>query len=248
MRTSMLGILAVLILTGTSDLAAGSKPSAPTANWTCKIELRNAPGDTITSDGGGAYVHGTGGVQCTIIRDRESHYNWLYVVFADKSPRSMIFPGQSNGSASYLSFANKGSFEVEGLADVAWTGTAYVDVRPFRALVFSPQFSRGAGEFHGHSNYPGGPNIPDGAPYVGTSSVFVQALTTCSWQIASYTTEDTSLIALDSGERDGTIKIPTRVMRLSEGVSPKITVRGDFPMAFGAKVTIIGNMPGCPLP
>ena len=156
-----------------------------------------------------------------------------------------MFGGQSTGSASYLSFANKGTFEVKGLADVAWTGTPYTDVRPFRGLVSSSQFARGAGEFNGHSNFPGGPNIPEGAPFVGTSSVFVQVLSACSWQIASYTTEDTSQTALSSGERAGTITSPTRVMRLTEGAYPKVTVRGDFPMAFGATVTII-RLAGCP--
>jgi len=240
----MLALTAAVLLGGTSESWA-AKP-APDLDWKCSIQLRDAPGDAITSDGGGAYVHGTDGVECTIVRDRDAHFNWLYVVFAGTAPRSMMFRGQSNGSASYLSFANKGTFEVKGLADLAWTGTPYTDVRPFRGLLRSPQFARGAGEFNGHSNFPGGPNIPDGAPYVGTSSVFVQALSTCSWQITSYTTEVTSLITLTSGERAGTITTPTRVLRLSEGVYPKVTVRGGFPMAFGATVRIIGNMPGCP--
>ena len=55
-------------------------------DWKCSIALRDFPGDSIASDRGGAYVHGKDGVECTIVRGRESHYNWLYVVFAGTSP------------------------------------------------------------------------------------------------------------------------------------------------------------------
>ena len=138
-------LLIVVLLAGSSAALFAAKPApAPDPDWKCSIELRNRSGDAITSDGG-AYVHGKDGVQCTIVRGRDSHFNWLYVQFADTSPRSMMFLGQSQGSASYLSFANKGTFEVEGMADIAWAGTPYTDVRPFRGIVRSPQFARGVG-------------------------------------------------------------------------------------------------------
>lgn len=242
MRIAVRALVATLTLGGMSAALSASKPApAIDPDWKCSLQLRDAPGDAITSDGGGPYVHGAAGVECKIVRGRESHYNWLYVVLAGTSPRSMMFPAQTNGSASYLAFANKGTFEVKALADVAWTGTPYTDVRPFRGLVGGSQFSRGRGQFDGHSNLPGGVNMPDGAVSVGTSSVFVEVLDACAWRIASHT----SGVSLTSGERPETVTSPTRFMRLFEGAYPKVTARGDFPMQFGATVQIIGNRADC---
>ena len=196
---STIALLVAATWAGPRAHAAKPGPILDPEDWACSIQLRDAPGDTITSDGGGAYVHGTGGVTCRI--DRTRHYNWLYVQIAASSARFMLFPGQAAASGSYVTFQNRapGTFEVKGLADVAWTGVAYADVMPFRALAASSQFAKGIGLVDGDSNFTGA------SASSGTSSVFVEPLDACSWRITSYTVEDTSALMVTSGERAGTV-------------------------------------------
>jgi len=240
------GLVAVAVLLSMAA-ARAARPTPPDPDWKCRIVLRDAAGDTIKSDGAGAYVHGAAGVTCKIVRtEGAAHYNWLYFQIGGNSARFMLFPGQTYGAASYTTIVNRapGTFEVKGLANVPWTGVAYTDVMPFRTTVSSPQLSKGVGQFDGDSNVAGGYYPSD-----GTSSVFVEPLDQCAWRVTSYTTEDTSALSLASGERPGTQTSPTRVMRLIEGGTPtsgKATVRGDFPMPFAATITIVGNNPGCP--
>ena len=62
-----------------------------------------------------------------------------------------------------------------------------------------------------------------------------------------YTTEEPQVFG-QFGERGLSPDYPTRVIRIWESLGRNPVVRGEFPMAFQATVTIIGNKPGCPLP
>jgi hypothetical protein len=229
--------------------------------WRCQIVFRDAAGDAIKSDTAPGssgwprpYRDGQEGVSCTILdAPGSTHNRWLNVKVESSrknpSARYIQFVGQSypqlsGGVATYATFANQtgGSFEVKGLATIEWkpANPTYRDVMPFRAKLSTSQLRDGTGQFDGDSNFTGG--IPSDT----TSSVFVQPLDACSWQVTSFTTEEPFLLNSDFGERTSTRTAP-RVMRLVEGFRNP-TVRGEFPMAFQATISIIGNKPGCPLP
>ncbi len=259
MRNAAVTVLTTLILGAVPATSWSQKPD-PTPNWRCQIVFRDAAGDAIRSDtapGNAAwpkpYKDGQDGVTCYVV-DAEggAHHRWLYMIIESTrrkpSSRFIQFVGQtypqvSGGTASYGTFANQngGSFEVKGLAHVEWSplDPTYRDVMPFRALLSDPQFTSGA-RVDGDSNFTGG------VPSDTTSSVFVQPLDACSWQITSYTTQEPILFIGEFGERPSTRTNP-RVMRIWEGTKNP-TVRGDFPMPFQATITIIGNKAGCPLP
>jgi hypothetical protein len=259
----------VVIVGGTSGSWAGQKPD-PTPNWPCQIVFRDAGGDAIKSDttpGSAAwpkpYRDGVDGVTCYIVTGEGSaHYRWLYMIISSSrrslSPRFIQFAGQaypqlSGSTASYSSFANQdgGSFEVKGLAKVEYdpVDPTHRDVMPFRALLRGAQFVDGFAQMSGDSNFDG---AVTGIPGTGnidfdtTTSVFVQPLDACSWQITSHTTGEPFPFAGTFGERTSTRTDP-RVMRIVEGIK-KPRVRGDFPMPFQATISVIGNKPDCPLP
>ena len=84
-----------------------------------------------------------------------------------------------------------------------------------------------------------------------TSSVFVQPIDQCSWQVTSYTTEEPALLYTSSSREQADTQTSPRVMRITEGAFDMVhqaSLRGDFPMPFGATVTIIANKPGCSQP
>lgn len=260
MRTWALTLTTAMVVGGSSDGWAGQKPD-PTPNWRCQIVFRDAAGDAIKSDttpGSSSwpkpYRDGVDGVTCYVVNDGH-HDRWLYMIIEGSrrspSPRFLQFIGQeypqeAGGNASYSTFRNgsTGSFEVKGLANVEWNPADPTrrDVMPFRALLSDTQFPYGA-RMDGDSNTVGSYGFEP------TSSVFVQPLDECSWQVTSYTTEEPELFIGAFGERLYTRTSP-RVMRITKNTGknlPQVVV-GDFPMAFQATISIIGNKPGCPLP
>ena len=243
-RFVSLVVLGLVLATGWTVVHARSKPAPAIPNWQCEVTLRDAPGDMILSDTPAgaaprAYIDGVDGVLCQILIKTARTTTGSGSGFDSRSPRYMLFPGQSNSTGSYITFLNRFSFEVKTIADVPWTGAPYVDVMPFRAWVADAQFQGGAAKFRGDSNFTGGDDL------LGTSSVFVEPLDPCSWRVTSYTTEDTSAIALTSGERPGTQTDPTRVMQLSDQKGKNLIILGSFPMPFGAEVKVFGNKAGC---
>ena len=260
MRESVVVVTAMLVVGVGSARLGGQKPGAD-PNWRCQVVLRDGAGDAVKSDtapGSAAwpkpYRDGVDGVTCYIVNaEGAAHDRWLYMIIESSrrmpSTRHVQFVGQSylqlsGAMASYSTFGNQngGSFEVKGLGRVEWNpdDPTHRDVMPFRAFLADPQFLNGTARMDADSNYTGG--IPSDT----TSSVFVQPLDACSWQITSYTSEEPMLFNGEFGERTSTRTTP-RVMRIWEGTK-KTTVRGEFPMAFQATVTVIGNKPGCPLP
>ena len=261
MRAAMIGIILLVLSTTTSS---GQKPD-PTPDWRCQVVFRDAAGDAIKSDTtpGSAgwpkpYRDGVDGVRCTVMNEPGvAHHQWLALSIdstrRNPSPRVIRYIGQSfqqlsGATASYASFVNQesGTFEVKRLAAVEWNPTDPTrrDVMPFRAYLWSSEFLDGYGRLDGDSNYLG--PVTGNVNYDTTSSVFVQPLDACSWQITSYTNEEPFHLDGEFGERTSTRTSP-RVMRLGEGIK-KPRVRGDFPMPFQATISIIGNKPGCPLP
>jgi hypothetical protein len=255
------GTLSLAALVAPAGRLAAQKPSTD-PNWRCQVVLRDAAGDAIRSDTtpGSAswpkpYRDGVEGVTCYIIdAPGASHDRWLYMTIESTRRRpssrfvqfvGQVYPQIAGGTATYESFTNQngGSFEVKGLAMLEWNplDPARRDVMPFRAYLGSAQFLGGRGRLDADSNFTGG--IPSDT----TSSVFVQPLDACSWQITSYTTEEPELFDGQYGERATTRTAP-RVMRIWEFRGSTPVVRGEFPMAFQATISIIGNKPGCPLP
>lgn len=250
-------VTAALILGGASASWARQKP-APSTNWRCQVVFRDAALDAIKSDTAPGstswprpYRDGADGVTCHIIvAEGGSHDRWLWLKVVpprrSANPRFIQFVGQtypqlSGGTASYTTFANgeEGTFEVKGLATIEWNPNAPTrDVMPFRAYLRHPQFAFGLATLNGDSNFTGG--IPSDT----TSSVFVQPLDACSWQVTSAPEEP--FFEGVFGERTSTRTNP-RVMRIVEG-NKSGTVRGEFPMPFQVTVSIIGNKAGCPLP
>ena len=249
MRTSVLMLLAAMILSAASESWGAGKPAPPPSNWRCKIVFRDAAGDKIQSDGA-TYTDGAGGVQCYVLNaPGAAHDRWLYMNITNtrRSPSSRYirFVGQSFEGASYATFNNHegGTFEVKALAKVEWNPAdpARRDVMPLRAIIKNSQFANGYARLDADSNFTGG------EPSYSTSSVFVQPIDACSWTITSYTTEEPTLLISSLGEREGT-RLNPRVMRFWEGNAPNLQVRGEFPMPFQATVSIIGNKAGCPVP
>jgi hypothetical protein len=261
LRADLTGLVLAVSLLAIAGTAAAENPHRAT-NWRCQVVFRDAVGDAIKSDTptGSAswpkpYRDGVDGVTCYIVdAPGAGHDRWLYMIIersrARPSSRFVQFVGQSyprlDGSiASYSTFANQntGSFEVKGLAKIEWNPLDPVrrDVMPFRAFLAHPQFLGGVGRLDADSNFTGG------VPSDTTSSVFVQPLDACSWQITSYTTEEPFLFESEFGERSTTRTAP-RVMRIWETVGKTPVVRGEFPMPFQATVTVIGTKAGCPLP
>lgn len=254
-------LVAASIMLATGPVSARQKNKIDPL-WRCQIVFRDAAGDVIKSDTspGSAswprpYRDGQDGVTCTILdAPGATHDRWLNLNIESSrrtpSARFVQFVGQtypqgSGGIASYASLANQngGSFEVKGLAKVEWrpSDPTYRDVMPFRAYLGSTQFLGGTGRVDADSSFTGGD------PSDGTSSVFVQPLDACSWQITMYTTEEPQFLG-QFGERSLSPDYRTRVIRIWESLGRNPVVRGEFPMAFQATVTIIGNKPGCPLP
>lgn len=247
MRIWVLALTAAIVVVGWATDGWARQKTDPTPDWRCRVVLRDAGSDKIRSDLGGSYTDGGGGVTCYIVNEPgATHHRWLFMSITGTRrippTRFVQFRGQTFEGASYPDFANHGTFEVKGLANVVWNPAlpTFRDVMPFRAYLRHPvlPFAQGLGTVNGDSNFTGGdPSHP-------TSSVFVQPLDDCSWQITSHTTEEPDLFIGLFGERAGTRTSP-RVMRISEGSNKQAGTVGDFPMAFGATVTVIGNKAGC---
>ena len=242
----MATMVAVILTVGVVGPQA-AKPD-PTPNWRCRVTLRDASGDKIQSDGAGSYVDGLGGVTCYIVNEPGvAHDRWLFLSLPSSGKRGperfFRYIGQTFEGASYPSFSNWGTFEVKGLAKVAWnpTGPSPRDVMPFRAYIMHPQLPFA----DGYALLSGDSNIVGSFGFDGTSSVFVQPIDACSWQVTCYTTEEPDLFIGTSGER--ATRTTPRLMRLTQGSRNPANV-GDFPMAFQATVAITANKPGCPLP
>lgn len=236
-NTSRVGVLAVALLVATA-VPEGAKP-APSSDWRCAVTVANTAGDTLVNDSGPAYVDGVGGVTCRIVQEAGAHNGWLYLAFSPSGPRYLSFPGQfqgADGAPGYSAFTSLGkgrsktTFEVKELAKAS---IAAVDVLPFRAYVFSPQFTQGSARFRGDSNFSGGDDL------AGTSSVFVSAHADgCGWDV--WANPDAALVTTSLGEKAAT-RVP-RVMELGEGSWD--AVRGYYRMQFFASVRVIGGKPG----
>ena len=247
MRISILALTAAVML-GDASAAWARQKADPTPDLRCRVVFRDAGGDKIQSDLGGTYTDGVGGVTCYVVNEPgATHDRWLFMSITGTRrtapTRFVQFRGQTFEGASYSDFANHGTFEVKGLASIAWNPAPPTsrDVMPFRAYLRHPElpFAQGLGTVNGDSNFTGGdPSYP-------TSSVFVQPIDACSWQITSYTTEEPNLFVSSFGERAGTRTTP-RVMRISEGSNKQAGTVGDFPMPFQATVTITSNTGNCP--
>lgn len=238
------GVLAGGLLT--TGVLEAAKPTPP-PRWPCQITFRDAAGDVIKSDTptGSAswpkpYVDGVDGVTCGISQAAGTgEYEWLTLVFDSRSPRYLNYVGQQFEGSSYTSFTNRDYFQVKQMATVSWdpaNPTAF-DMRPFRAFAADSQFAKGEGRFQGDSDFTG--NVPG-----GTSSVFVQPLDACSWQV--WFDPSAPLVATATGEWADT-RVNPRVMQVSESTGYKVT-RGYFPMPFSVVVKVISGKPGCPLP
>ena len=244
MRIAILVLVAVGMFGGASAAWARQKAD-PTPDWRCTVTLHDvvAPGDVpavITSDGLGPYVDGQGGVTCKVINDPGGTQNrWLFMSITgdQRHPptRFVQFTGQTNAAgAEYPDFQNHGTFEVLGLGYVV-SSVAVMPFRPYlRHPVFMP-FKSGYATVAGDSNVAG--TVFGGVP---TSSVFVQPLGACSWQVTSY------LSAPRFANEVPATQTNPRVMRITEGTFKKYEVRGDFPMPFQATVTITSNTSTCP--
>ena len=226
----------------TTGLFGASKP-AP-ARWPCQITFRDAAGDVIKSDTatGSAswprpYVDGVDGVTCGISHDTNAPgtYNWLNVVFDSQSPRYLNYIGQQFEGSSYTSFVDRNYFQVKQLGTVVWDANnpSAMDARPFRSYAPDRQFLKSSARFQGDSDFG---NVPG-----GTSSVFVQPLDPCSWQV--WLDPSAALLADEFSDT----RVNPRVMQVSEGTSYS-TTRGYFPMPFSAVVKVISGKAGCPLP
>jgi len=263
MRNSAVAAITVLMVSATAVRSAGQKPDS-TPDWRCQIVFRDAAGDAIKSDttpGSAAwpkpYRDGVDGVGCIVINEEGvAHHQFLHLTITGTrrkpSPRFIQFVGQSHvqpsgSTATYSTFGlgDQGTFEVKKLAAVEWNPADPTrrDVMPFRAYFWDSQFPDGYARLDGDSNFTG--DITGNINWDTTSSVFVQPLNACSWQITSYTSEELFLFDGEFGERTSTRTDP-RVMRMTEGIK-KPRVRGDFPMPFQATISIIGNKAGCPL-
>src|SRR4029077_14373912 len=140
--------------------------------------------------------------------------------------RVVRYIGQSNDAGqSYESFDNNGTFEVVGLAKVGWNPADPTarDVMPFRAYLrrtYSVQplpdlpFVDGLATVYGDSNLNGSSTVGAADP---TSSVFVQPIDQCSWQVTSYTTEEPGLLYTSSPREQADTQTNPRVMRITEG-------------------------------
>ena len=237
-NTRRVGLLALGLVVAAAA-PEGAKP-APSSDWRCAVTVGNTAGDTIVSDTGAAYVDGAGGVACLIVQASGAHNGWLYLAFSPSGPRFLSFPGQLHGAddaPGYSAFTSLGkgrsktTFEVKELAKAS---IAAVDVLPFRAYVFSSQFTQGSARFRGDSNFTGGDDL------TGTSSVFVSAHADgCGWDV--WANPGAALVTTSLGEKAAT-RVP-RVMELGEGAWH--TVRGYYRMQFFAAVRVIGGKPGC---
>jgi hypothetical protein len=240
----------ITLATAATPAPAAGPKSDPNPDWRCQIVFRDAAFDAIQSDGA-TYRDGEDDVSCVIINEPGTvRDGWLHMKptrsHRQPGPRSLNFIGQtylqpSGTTASYPSFVSHGILEVLELGKIVWDpdDPTFRDVLWFRSYLRHRQlpFADGIADLNGDSSYAG--NID----FDSTSSVFVQALDPCSWQVTSYTTEEPNLFVSARGERASTRTAP-RVMRLIEG-SRTQTVRGDFPMAFQFTVKVIGNKPGC---
>ena len=239
-----------LALHAQAVLLGGGKP-APTGSgpWRCSFTIDNQAGDTITNDGGGPYVDGSGGVTCNVLMGdpTSAHYGWLYVAFSTGGPRFIAFAGQPQGvgGPAYAGFTSLGkgrsktTFEVKELGtkvSLDASSLAAVDVLPFRSYVYSSQFLQGAARFRGDSN------VTAGADLLGTSSVFVAPhADRCGWDI--WLSPNAPLLQTALGENAGTW-VPRR-MELSEG-SGWTTRRGYYAMEFFSSIRVISGRDGCP--
>ena len=162
MRTSVLMLLAAMILSAASVLARPESLHPRRRTGACKIVFRDAAGDKIQSDGA-TYTDGVGGVQCyVLIAAGAAHDQWLYMNITNtrRSPsaRYIKFVGQSFGGASYGTFNNHegGTFEVKEFArlDPGFPNLVH-NVKPFRAYVRSSQFAGGYARVDADSNFTG---------------------------------------------------------------------------------------------
>ena len=173
MRIWALTLTAAMVVGGYSDGWAGPKID-PTPDWRCRVVFRDAGSDKIVSDVGASYTDGAGGVTCYIVNEPgATHNRWLFMSITGtrRTPpaRFVQFRGQTFEGASYPDFANHGTFEVKGLANVVWNPDfpSFRDVMPFRAYLRHPVLAVCTGprrgerrqQLHGGRNRPTRPRL-----------------------------------------------------------------------------------------
>jgi len=230
--------IAVLMATFTLMLPMATiHASKPPATMSCWVQLRDADGDIVRSDGLGPYVDGAAGVSCKI----DGFTSWLYLTFAGgkRAPaRSLVVVGQTGTSSSYTTITSGTELDVKFLSQAV----APLDVLPWRLRVSSSQFQGGFGQFTGDSSYDAGPTI------VGASSLGIATIDACTWQATSYTA-GFPLQTLSHGE-NATTQTDSRVALLTQVGIPGgngTVYSGDFTMPFSATIRILSGKSGCPL-
>jgi hypothetical protein len=238
------------LLAGIAALAgstgAAQKTKTDTDSWPCQLTLRDgvdeagSPVDAIMSDGRGTYVNGEDAnrVRCKIAyAPGTAHDGWLEMFIDAGSGRYMTFPGQQARNAytrsGYMTFANRGSFEVKDIRTADGIGQTYL--RAFRAYVEDAQFG-GRIRLMGDSFAAAPPDrfTPD---LRGTSSVSSMRFDDCTWQVTS---DPSSPLGAGEGAQ-----FP-RVLALIEAARNGSPIRSaDFTLPFSATVRIIGVKPGC---
>lgn len=218
--------------------ATSAQKSAPDANWRCQVVFRDAAGDAIRSDTAPGSVPWP-----RPYRDGQQGVDLLHRRRRGCVSRPMaLHEGRE--------FAKSAEHTIRPVRGPELCPAVWRDSRVHRHRQPERRVVRGEGTRPGRvepARLDADSNFTGGIPSDTTSSVFVQPLDACSWQITSYTTEEPTLFEGEFGERTSTRTTP-RVMRIWERLGKNVLARGEFPMPFQATVSVIGNRPGCPLP
>lgn len=219
-------------------IAVGLSAAKPPASVSCSVQMRDAPGDIVRSDGAGTYTNGAGGVSCTI----DGFSGWLILTFSNPGkhqppPRSLVVVGQGdvNGLAPYSTVSSSTELDImQFSAAVSPTDVSHWRLRMSNASQFIGSF----GQLTGDSTY--------GALTPGTSSLFITTVDACTWVVTSYASYPLQTIVGGHGENGGTQTDP-RVAILTENGIPGangVTVRGYYVTPFAATVRALKT--GCP--
>lgn len=261
LRIAVIGCVVVVTLTvaGTGVEAQKGKPAPPNPNWICSIAFRDADGDMIRSDTRGPYVHGAEQVTCEIYTDGGGNPKFkLHFRPDSKSTRRLRIEGGSTVEGFEFSAANTlqpDYFEVVDLKtavpvyDGDGSAIPAVYLRPFRV-------SKDGATFFFRGNSINRPEDPWYADTNGASSVFVQPLSNCSWDMWFDPDADGPLQVDASGRVVGPeeavgletpLWTPTgqRLLLVYERIRKETVHRGYVAMPFAARVTIVTGGASC---
>jgi hypothetical protein len=237
MRLTVAIVGTTLSLVGATVAIHAAKPAASVS---CSVQMRDAVGDIVRSDGGGTYTNGAGGVSCSI----DGFSKWLVLGFSSpgkhQPPRSLVVVGQGdmNGSSPYSTVSSSTELDIMLLGEAV----SPTDVLHWRLRMSSaPQFLGSFGQLTGDSTYGAG------NPGVGTSSLVVTTVDACTWVATSYASYPLQTIVGGHGENASTQTDP-RVAILTENGIPGgngAIVRGYYVTPFAATIRALKT--GCPL-